>query len=385
MNLCFCSYRLFDDGPVMSPILESDPVNIAYALGGSYLSYFTLRRLDDQTLARRLAPYDPVIVTLDAVDIRLSHRIIRAAAGRAVGYSEGHVGDYQRLSPADQALFVEAATATRLNLLYWERYVPFYQALSPTPAEYLPYPYLSGFARQRATPPTARQSLVALPTGLAGGTRNGLADLLVARRLQEAGLVETLLVCPEAGGFEPDLAAIRAILTGQSVALRRPALWRQLLAASPLDYRPLLRLRDRWRPAGEATPPLVEVMPGLRALRRTGWPAYLSAIAPARLMIDLNNRETVGRNALDCAALGIPCVSTNRSDLQARLFPATTLNDPWDVDRAVRLCQRLLTEPGFWDEVVGLAGERVADYDLAPFRQRFAGIAARYELGETKN
>jgi hypothetical protein len=382
MGLCFVSARMFEDGRMVTPVPENDPANIAYAMRGDYFSYYSLRGLTDRQLEQLLTPYDPVIVTLDAVDIRFSRRIIRAAGDRAVGYSEGHVGDYQRLSPIDQTIFAEAVNSTRLNLLYWERYVPFYRSLGHTPAEYLPYPYLLEMARSQAMAVADRQSLVVLPTGLAGGTRNGLCNLLVARDLRDAGLIHTILVCLDAQTMGNDLAAVRYVVDGEPVARRRASLWRLLLAKFPGDYRPLLRLRRSLRPRGAAQlPPVVEVDAALYALRRTGWLPYLKAIAPARLMLDLNNRETVGRNALDCAALGIPCIGTNRSDLQEKLFPTTTLKDPWDTVGALALCERLLTEPSFCAQVVGVAAERVTALALDPFRRRFAGIATRYRLG----
>jgi hypothetical protein len=95
-------------------------------------------------------------------------------------------------------------------------------------------------------------------------------------------------------------------------------------------------------------------------------------------MLDLNNRETVGRNALDCAALGIPCVATARSDLQPRLFPETTLADAWDIEAAVQLSARLLAEPAFYQRVAAYAAEAVQQYDVAHFAQRFGRLAPGY-------
>ena len=117
MNICFASYRLFPDGPVRQPFLESDPANIAYAVGGHYASYFTLRRMREAELSRFLGQFDLVIAAIDAVDMELSWRIVRAASGRVAGYSEGHIGDYQRLPPRLQAKFLEAVREVQINFL----------------------------------------------------------------------------------------------------------------------------------------------------------------------------------------------------------------------------------------------------------------------------
>jgi hypothetical protein len=65
MNICFSSYRAFADGKVVQPFMESDPASMVYALGGSYLSFYTLRDLSSRQLVELLAPNDLVIVALD--------------------------------------------------------------------------------------------------------------------------------------------------------------------------------------------------------------------------------------------------------------------------------------------------------------------------------
>jgi len=92
----------------------------------------------------------------------------------------------------------------------------------------------------------------------------------------------------------------------------------------------------------------------------------------------MNNRETVGRNALDCAALGVACVSTDRSDMQRRLLPETTLSDSWDVEGAIRICGRLLSDAKFLRTVVEHAGRAVEEYDCSGFLRRFGSIVARH-------
>jgi hypothetical protein len=95
------------------------------------------------------------------------------------------------------------------------------------------------------------------------------------------------------------------------------------------------------------------------------------------LVIDMNTRETVGRNALDCAAVGVPCVSTKRSDMQARLFPDITLDDSWDVEQAVRLCQRLLQDEAFYLATVKRAWAGLCQFGPAAFQERFETIVRK--------
>jgi hypothetical protein len=382
MRVCFTSYRPFADGSVQQPFLESDPANIAYALGGVYLSFYTLRKLSDRELRERLQPYDLVLVALDVEAIALVQRIVAARRGPVATYSEGHVADYQRLSPAGQISFIRIINEAQVNFLYWEKYLAFYRALTTAPVEYLPYPYLLTEARAYRLPLEQRAALAALPTGLAGSTRNGLANLAVAKKLLEAKSIEALACWLEAATFEQDVQAINYFLFSESApapAQTRVLNWRRWLSATHLDYRALLKLKAKWLPT--SPPPKTSAALNIKNVslyRREGWPKYLKQLASARLLIDLNNRETVGRNALDCAALGIPCVATNRSDLQRRLYPYTTLEDSWGIDQAVELCQRLLHDPGFYQQVIDYAAKAIQQFDLASFRQRFQSILDRH-------
>lgn len=379
MQICFTSYRAFPDGPVRQPFAESDPANIVYALGGTYISFYTLKRLSDRQLEEALRPFDLVIVALDVEAIELVRRIVDVCRGRAATYSEGHLADYQRLSPSGQVSFLHAIRASSINFLYWEKYVPFFRALTDAPVKYLPYPYLLDEARRHYLPIDQRPLLAALPTGLAGYTRNGLATLAVARRLLDEELLEELVLWLERESFDEDARAVEHFLFSVPFAPppRRLRLnWRKWLLSSRLDYRPLLRLKARIessRPNPSPASPLRTR--NARLLPRRGWTDYVAQLAPARILIDLNNRETVGRNALDCAALGIACVSTNRSDMQARLFPQTTLDDSWDIAGAVDVCRRLLSDIDFRQEVVAHAAEAVGQFDTDGFIRRFRSMA----------
>lgn len=376
--------RPFPDGPVRAPVPESDPVNIAWALSGHYLSFYTVRRLSDDALARTLAPFEPVIVTLDREDVESTWRVVQAAPGQVFTYSEGHIWDYQALPPTLQARWVEVLRQVHLNLIYWERYLPFYRALSPVPVAYLPYPYLVDQAKAHAVPLEERPALGVVPTGLAGQSRNGLADVLVVQRLREEGLLSQWLFCLDDEAFLEDATTILALLglAQEEARLRMPRprwSWWRWLVRSGLDYRPLLQWRERLRPARGQTALSATVWHPVREvgfLRRTRWDRYLPHLARARLLVDLNNRATVGRNALDCAALGVACVSTPASDLQPVLFPETTVSDPWAVDEAVALCRRLLTDEGFYRQVCAQAAERLQAYGPEAFRQRFAQARA---------
>lgn len=355
------------------PILENDPANIAYALDGHYYSFYTLRRLSDQQLRELFRSFDLTVVALDVPLIDLVTRILAACHGRAATYSEGHLMDYQRLSPSGQAAFVKALRQADINFIYWEQYVPFYRTLTNRPVEYLPYPYILDQAQSLRSPLEKRGSVITVPSGLAGQSRNGLATLNVAKCLLDAGLVGKIICWLEASSFDEDRQAINSLFFGGPDPKPSGRLnWRDLLHRSGVDYRPLLRLKRAFH-RGKTEHKISHNEPETRItyVRRTGWVNYLTSLAQSRLLIELNNRETVGRNALDCAALGVACISTSRTDMQRRLFPWTTLENSWDVEGACNMCEQLLGEPSFYKQVVEYAEKAVQKFDPASFHERF--------------
>jgi hypothetical protein len=101
-------------------------------------------------------------------------------------------------------------------------------------------------------------------------------------------------------------------------------------------------------------------------------------MAKTMLVIDMNTRETVGRNALDCAAVGVPCVSTNRSDMQERLFPDITLDDSWNVEQALALCKHLLRDMPFYQATIERAPAALSQFGPTACAKRFANILKEY-------
>jgi hypothetical protein len=211
-----------------------------------------------------------------------------------------------------------------------------------------------------------------------GHTRNGLGSLAVARQLLRQGCVEQINCWLAAVTFAEDAQAIQHFLSGTPMPRSRSRFnWRQWLQQSGMDYRFLLKVKQSRHKQQEAPPPLVQVN-GLALYRRRTWLHYLPEMAKTRLVVDMNTRETVGRNALDCAAVGVPCVSTNRSDMQGRLFPDITISDSWDVEQAISLCHRLLQDEHFYQSTIERATAELSHFGPAGFKRRFAAILTEH-------
>jgi len=378
LKIAYTSRRPYADGPVTAPFPENDPANIAYLLHGDYYSFLTLKRMSQPQLRKKLEPYDLVFVALDHRALDIVVHIAAACAGRLVTYSEGNIADYQMHSPTGQALFLQIINQARANFLYWEKYQSFYRSLTERPVHYLPYPYFYEVAQAYAIPISERRMHVTLPSGLAGNTRNGLASLSVAKLLLKQEHIQQINCWLTAATFAEDAQTIEFFVLGTPPPKRQLRFsWRQWLQKSGIDYRSMLKFKKKVLSPKSVPLPLIN-RNGLALYRRRTWLHYLPEMAKTMLVIDLNNRETVGRNAQDCAAVGVPCISTHCSDLQYRLFPETTLEDSWNVDQAVLLSQKLLQDEDFYKATIEYAATALTTYGEEGFCRRFAEALMQY-------
>lgn len=78
---------------------------------------------------------------------------------------------------------------------------------------------------------------------------------------------------------------------------------------------------------------------------------YFSDNANAYMWLNLDDRYTWGRYVLDAAALGIPIISTDSTGHAAELFPLTTLNNEYNIEKAVELGKKLIEDFDFYKAV----------------------------------
>jgi hypothetical protein len=217
---------------------------------------------------------------MDHRDLDTVAQIAAACDNRLATYSEGNIADYQMHSPTGQATFLQIINQAKINFLYWEKYVPFYCSLTNQPVYYLPYPYFYEEAASYTIPITQRQCRVTLPSGLTGHTRNGLGSLAVARQLLRKNCIEQVNCWLSAVSFAEDAQAVQYFLLGTAPPRSQRQLnWRRWLQKSGLDYRFVLRLKNRSQPAKTPPPPPLVQAQGLALYRRHTWLHYLPEMA----------------------------------------------------------------------------------------------------------
>ena len=381
MKIVYTSRRPFFDGPVKTPFPENDPANIAYVLSGDYFSFFTTNKLQASQLEAKLAPYDVIFVPLDLRDLQSVEHIVNASNGRYILYSEGGVADYQMLSPTKQITYLQLIRNAKAIMLYYEKFIPFYQQITDKPVLYFPYPFFKDIALSYRVPLAERANRVSLPSGLTGATRNGLGSILAARELVNQNLVNEIDCWLAPPTFNEDANAVKHILLDKSFNAHVSSSGRnlrQILVNTRIDYRPLLKLRDKIKP-----PTITAEIPTIQQehvtfLRRQNWLTYLKRVSHSRLVLDLNNRPTVGRNSLDCAILEVPCLSTSYSDMQEKLFPQITVDTSWDTPEVMRLSRLLLEDSGFYSEVTKEASHNLQQFLPDAFKARFEKLLVEF-------
>lgn len=97
-------------------------------------------------------------------------------------------------------------------------------------------------------------------------------------------------------------------------------------------------------------------------------------IASKKLWMNLDTRYTWGRYVLDAASLGIPIITTESTGHAETLFPLTTLKNGFDIDGAVKLGKKLLSDAGFYKEVSLYSQEQIKQYGLDSIRSRILNL-----------
>ena len=85
---------------------------------------------------------------------------------------------------------------------------------------------------------------------------------------------------------------------------------------------------------------------------------YYDHLAEINLAVLLTTRATTGRPAAEFAGVGVPCIGTPANAHQRRCYPGLCV-DPFDVDQATTLAERLLSEEAFYNRAI-----RTARYGL---------------------
>jgi hypothetical protein len=268
----------------------------------------------------RLAELDFVVVEgVPANDLAFAELSARPRRALLVYWVEGRLGGLSGIGPADSRAQARAIAAADLVAVVNEQTIPYYMLLAKGPVVWWGLPYYEHVTRSLARPPGERDAgLAAIGAPPTATAKNGLISALVAAR---SGLRALTFGTPQDGD---DLAAAGVDAT------------------------------------------VVPVTDSIDSAR---------IIAQAHVGVHLDPRDTWGRFALDCAAVGIPCVGSNRAETQRQLFPELTV-DWLDCDLATTLVGRLGADSAFYERCVAHALAELPVFGFAAARARIMATLA---------
>ncbi|MES2764643.1 MAG: hypothetical protein V4642_02150 [Bacteroidota bacterium] len=91
--------------------------------------------------------------------------------------------------------------------------------------------------------------------------------------------------------------------------------------------------------------------PSLQILPSSGLKEFFLRNAGAFLWLNLDDRYTWGRFVIDAAALKIPIITTVSTGHAAGLYPETTLENEFQLDKAIEIGKRLINDEEFYRHV----------------------------------
>ena len=99
---------------------------------------------------------------------------------------------------------------------------------------------------------------------------------------------------------------------------------------------------------------------------------YMAFEGNSYAFMNLDHRYTWGRNVLDCAAMGVPCIATRSTGHAADFFPDLIVLDEFQVERASWLLECLIKDDAYYKKVMDYSWrpEIFAEYTHDKIREK---------------
>lgn len=301
-----------------------------YAFGGDYIGHRDISRRDldryDILIANTNKPFSPLVQL--AQD--------RPASLKWVSLIEGNAGDYCVPQEHLRALLDASDLVDTIN----RHSLPLFRRLTTSRVEQIGMPYPVEGVRKLATPIEKRQRRAFLCTQLSRRWN----EHLVARELGTGRFGHELRTSRDEGM----LSLISRAINTRSLAADREEnadRMRRLCGDDALGC--MTYTKDASR--------------------------YLTESGNAQLWLDLDDRYTWGRFVLDAAALSMPIIATASTGHSEVLFPLTTVAHFMDIERAIEIGKRLISDRAFYEHVSAFPAEGLESFKAEPMKRALLG------------
>ncbi len=341
----------------------SDQLNIAYLYNADIYSYEVIKKTSKSKLRKIVKKYDFIIVIMDIDKLSIIEKIIISEPNFVFGYSENSVNSYQKLEPLRQFLFFKLLNLVDAHLVYWQDAVSFFEYLSSKPVFYLPFVHFLSYYDKFKRKNNNKEKIIIIQDGFSNSSRNGTASMVVAKRLIENRVYDKVIIFVHSEFWNINKRLLPKWFFNEKLSIETLKKFRIYLWHD--KYNKFFKIHQKEN---------IIKKDKLELIRRGNYFQYLKYLSEASLFIEINNRYSIGRIAWDCAALGVPYLSTEYSDLAKKIFPYTTLKNIWDSEEAYKIAEKLINEKGFYNKVIKNSKRELLKYLEDNFKRQFERI-----------
>lgn len=110
--------------------------------------------------------------------------------------------------------------------------------------------------------------------------------------------------------------------------------------------------------------------PKLNIINEVPLESYYGIVSNFFLWINLDDRYTWGRYVLDAAALKIPIISTKSTGHSEEFYPETTLENEFQIEKAISLMKRLISDKEFYNHVCNYPVGKLEKYNFESMKNK---------------
>ncbi len=349
---------------------DSDQLIIPYMYGADIYSYKRIKKTSLGKLRKDISKYDFIILTMDISYLEEMIKIIKARPKFIFGYSDNCLDTYQLYNPSQQALFFKVLGSVNAHLVYWENGIDFFSSLSKKPVYYLPFPYSKEYTKEIKQ--GEKENSIVISDGFSSQTRNGITGLIVARQLIEDEIYDKAIVYIHRNDWFVNINLMEYWFNNKlnSLSFNELAKTNRLMKKDKFYKIFKMHMKSKVHVISDK----------LTLYIRGNYNKYLKTLAKSSLLIELNNRYSIGRNAWDCALLKIPYISTACTDMSGKFYPYTCVKTPWDIKTAYNLGKKLKRDKKFHTKVTDYALKNLEIFLPDSFQKKFESILKEFNL-----
>lgn len=267
--------------------------------------------------------FDLVMVAVRREIIEVGLKIKRQSSARVVAFLDGEMEHFTSLPGELQVKFIELLNIADAVGVTHEYDMPIIKALTRRPVGLLGVPFPLKRVREELCPPVQKKQVIHVGCGTGKSfNRNGIVNIAALSEIGLPGVIDVWI--PE------DMEYVRMMK----------------------KYMPIPPVYFNYTPA---------------------WEDYISRLNHSFMGLHLDYRQIWGRFALDCAAVGMPCIAPDNFYTQKTLFPGLCVHSQ-DIEGAVQLAKKLLKNNNFYDQVTAYAESQLAFFDNEAAKKRLLAL-----------